>query len=95
MPDALTIKCPKCSSQIYVKNGFNYSKQRYLCKDCGCMYTSFEPRGYPQTLRQECIEWYLEGSSMRSIIRRLNINIATVINWIRKEAKKIPEVEKK
>lgn len=89
------IKCPKCSSQNYVKNGFSFGKQRYQCKNCPCNYTKFTKQGYPEELRKECIEWFLEGSSLRSISRRLKINIATVINWIRQESEKIPDLEKK
>jgi transposase-like protein len=89
------IQCPKCRSREYVKNGFFNNKQRYKCKSCNCNYTTFKPRGYPKELREECIEWFLEGSSLRSISRRLKVNIATVINWIRQEAESIPALEKK
>jgi transposase-like protein len=99
MSDKITIiqiiKCPKCESENYVKNGFSFGKQRYQCKNCPCNYTRFNSRGYPKVLRDECVEWFLEGSSLRSISRRLKINIATVINWIRQESGKIPELEKK
>lgn len=88
------VQCPKCNSKEYVKSGFSFGKQRYKCKDCNCGCTRFTTKGYSKEIRQAAIDWYLEGSSLRSISRRLGINIATVINWIRAEAGRIPNLEK-
>lgn len=38
------MKCPKCGSEHLKKNGFlDSGKQRYMCKDCGKGFSSFEP----------------------------------------------------
>ena len=95
MSENTTIKCPKCGSINYMKNGFAIGKQRYKCKDCNYNYTRFRPLGYPRELHKKCMEWYYEGTSLRSISRRLKINIATVINWIRQESDITPDLEKK
>ena len=78
------IFCIKCSCKEKIKFGFNKGLQRYKCKGCGYNFTSTASRGYPQELREKVIEWYLEESSLRSISRMFKINIATVINWVRK-----------
>jgi transposase-like protein len=90
-----TPKCPKCGCVSYMRNGYVLGKQRYRCKDCGCNYSRFTKQGYPKEIRKKCMDLFYEGSSLRSISRLLEINISTVINWIREEAKKLPEVEKK
>jgi AcrR family transcriptional regulator len=35
------MKCPRCHSQNYSKNGHRHGKQRYLCKDCGRQFPEF------------------------------------------------------
>ena len=32
--------CPKCKSKNVLKNGFQYNRQRYKCKDCKKQFQS-------------------------------------------------------
>ena len=87
-------KCPKCGRTEKVKNGFNRGKQRYLCKNCGCNYTGTK-NGYPDSVKQEAIKYYMEGIGFRRIERLMHISHVSVINWVRKAAKKIRDSETK
>lgn len=33
------MKCPKCNSSTYVKDGIVKGRQRFLCKECYFRYT--------------------------------------------------------
>ena len=84
--------CPKCGREEKVKNGFNRGKQRYLCKNCGCNYTGTK-NGYSEAVKQEAIKYYMEGMGFRRIERLLHVSHVSVINWVKKAAKKIRENE--
>ena len=84
--------CPKCGREEKVKNGFNRGKQRYLCKNCGCNYTGTK-NGYSEAVKQEAIKYYMEGMGFRRIERLLHVSHVSVINWVKKVAKKIRENE--
>ena len=87
-------RCPKCGREEKIKNGFNRGKQRYLCKNCGCNYTGTK-NGYPDSVKQEAIKYYMEGIGFRRIERLLHVSHVSVINWVRKAAKKIRDNESK
>lgn len=89
-------QCPKCNHKNIIKNGFAFGKQRYKCNNKECNYNfTVNSRGYPESKRQEAIDWYLEGNSLRSIARMLKVSLTTIMRWIRQAASKLPEVEKK
>lgn len=85
--------CRKCKSEKLVKNGLLKGRQRYKCKDCG-FNQSVEYVGYPEEFKIKVIQAYLEGLGIRALSRIFKIGIATVINWIKKFAKELPEIEK-
>ena len=88
-------RCPKCGRDEKVKNGFNRGKQRYLCKNCGCNYTGTK-NGYLDSVKQEAMKYYyMEGIGFRRIERLLHVSHVSVINWVRKAAKKIRDSETK
>ena len=87
-------RCPKCGRTEKVRNGFNRGKQGYLCKNCGCNYTGTK-NGYPDSVKQEAIKYYMEGIGFRRIERLLHVSHVSVINWVRKAAKKIRDSEQK
>ena len=85
-------ECPKCKSKRLIKNGFQGGKQRYKCKDCGFNPT-VEEVGYPAEFRAKVIKGYLDGIGIRALSRLFEIGVATVINWIKQAAEKLPEPE--
>ena len=77
--------CPKCGREERVRNGFNRGKQRYKCKNCGCNYTGGK-NGYPDHIKQQAIQYYLEGNGFRRIERLMHVSHVSVINWVKKVA---------
>lgn len=63
-----------------------------LCKLCNRRYTP-EPRetGYPEQLRQQAVEMYVDDTNFRAIGRRLKVNHQTVINWVNDQAARTPD----
>jgi len=76
------MKCSKCSSTAYVKNGFITDKQRYKCKACGCQFTKSYIGKYSQSVKIQALKLYKEGNGFRRIGRLLNISFEIVRLWI-------------
>ena len=77
-------KCPQCGSQNISKNGHRDRKQRYICKECGKQFLeTYSPKGYPEEVKQRCLDLYREGMSFRGIEKKTGISHNTVINWVK------------
>ena len=78
------MNCPKCSSEKNVKSGFAKGRQRYKCKDCGCLFSvEIKSTAKPASMKKMALHLYLEGLGFRSIGRILNVSNVSVLNWIR------------
>jgi AcrR family transcriptional regulator/transposase-like protein len=76
--------CPDCQSDRVAKNGRQQGKQRYICKGCGRQFLDrYTPRGYPQEIRQKCLNLHTQGISFREIERQTGVDCNTVINWVK------------
>lgn len=85
--------CPQCHhDERQIKSGFTPAgSQRYYCKLCGCRYTpQAQERGYDEEMRHHALSLHLEGASLRTISRILNVNHQTVANWINAYANHLP-----
>ena len=80
----MEIKCVKCGSQEFVKNGKVFGWQRYKCKQCGYQFTKIGERGKPFNLKLTCHGLYLFGLSMRQISRVVGVSVQSVSRWINK-----------
>lgn len=99
------MKCKKCSSKKFVKNGKVGGRQRYKCKECGYNFREGDDRvKHGMDVRIRALKYYFEGSGIRSIARNEGVSAPTVIEWIRDAASiirqkllqaKIPEDAKK
>lgn len=78
---SLTIRCPKCQSSAYVKDGIIKEKQRFKCKECFYHYTVLH-RGISNNVRRQAVQLYLAGLSFRSIGKLLQCSHVTVSKWI-------------
>jgi len=87
------MKCPKCHSENFVKDGIVKGKQRYLCKECKYRYT-VEFRGKPVEMKRKALHLYLEGLGFRSIARIIGVSNVTVLYWVRSFGKEIEELQK-
>lgn len=50
-----------------------------------------KPRGYPETLRRQAVQMYLDGMNFRCIARTLGVAHRSVINWVNAYAEQLPE----
>lgn len=59
---------------------------------CGCKYTP-EPKrhGYPEAVRQQAVQMYLDGMNLRRIGRHLGVHHRTVSLWVQAHAASLPE----
>ena len=88
------MKCPHCEHKDRQnKAGKTVAgSQRYRCMYCQRKYTPApKPRGYPQKLRQQAVQMYVDGVNMRRVARHLNVNHQSVANWVRQYAEKLPK----
>jgi len=87
-------QCPHCQrTERQVKVGRNPSgSQRYLCKVCRRKYTP-EPteQGYPEALRRQALQLYVDGMNFRRIARTLGVSHQTVANWVKAQADRLPD----
>jgi transposase-like protein/AcrR family transcriptional regulator len=76
--------CPACQGDRVAKNGRQQGKQRYVCRGCGRQFLDrYTPRGYPQEIRQKCIDLHAQGIGFREIERQTGVDCNTVINWVK------------
>ncbi len=90
------MKCPRCNSDHIRKNGHRGSKQNYICADCERQFVeSYERKGYPPEVKEQCLKMYVNGNGFRAIERLTGVNHNTVIHWVRHTANSLsdaPEV---
>ena len=86
------MKCPKCNSTSYRKNGNRRGKQCYQCCLCGRQFVeSPVPKSYPSEVKQICLKMYLNGMGLRGIERVTEIHQTTIMNWIIEAGMKLPD----
>ena len=75
------MNCPKCLTNLIVKNGLRDKVQSYLCKECGFQFTK-EQTGKSILHKRLAIELYLEGLSLRQIGEIIGADHSTVYHWL-------------
>lgn len=86
------IKCPKCSSENFIKSGVVKGRQRYKCNQCNYNFTVVkEGKNIDAYYVVKALQLYLEGVSYREIERLLGISHVSVMNWVKKYHVKAPE----
>jgi transposase-like protein len=86
--------CPKCHrTERQNRAGKTGSgSQRYRCMYCKIKYTP-EPKAwaYDEQTRQEALELYVDGISLRRIARHLGVHHRTVSLWVKAKAARLPK----
>jgi transposase-like protein len=87
------IECPHCQ-QVTRQNKAgkpDAGSQRYRCMHCNWKYTP-EPKaqGYPESLRTQAAEMYVDGMNLRKIARHLKVHHRTVALWVVDRAETLP-----
>ena len=88
------IKCKKCGSERYVKNGKARGHKKYLCKECGCNFIEGDRRTNEkiQARKAMCIMLYATGRmSINKIAKIFNMCWSLVYRWINEAAEKLPD----
>ncbi len=85
------IRCPKCQSSAFTKDGIIKEKQRFKCKECEHRYTVFQ-RGLSKQIRRQALQLYLAGLGFRSIGRLLKCSHVTVAQWINEHGDTIKSI---
>jgi transposase-like protein len=84
--------CKRCGAADHRKNGIVRGVQRYLCHSCGCNFTMTPPRGKPPAMKALAILLYAMGNmSFCAIARILGVSDVAILNWVRDEARGLPE----
>ncbi|MGB4497366.1 MAG: helix-turn-helix domain-containing protein [Methylococcaceae bacterium] len=83
--------CPKCHSQLCIKDGVINEKQRFKCKSCGYRHTVLH-RGLSLEIRRQALQLYLAGLGFRSIGRLLQCSHVTVSQWIREHGDSVKSI---
>jgi transposase-like protein len=87
--------CPRCQQTTHQnRSGKTLSgSQRYFCMNCHCKYTP-EPKqhGYPDDIRKQAVQMYVDGMNLRRIARHLGIHHRTVSLWVKASAASLPAV---
>src|SRR4051794_5403733 len=81
------LRCERCGSEEWVKNGLMRGKQRYRCKACGLNFTDTPPRGMPLRVKVAAVLLYLSGLSMNRTAKLLGVSTPSVTAWIERFAK--------
>ncbi len=85
------MQCPRCGSSHTRKNGKKQGKQNHVC--CGCrrqFIDIYEQKGYPDEIKRECLEMYVNGMGFRAIERVKKVHHTTVINWVKQVGNFLP-----
>lgn len=86
------MKCPTCESTQLSKNGRHCGKQRYICKHCGRQFLeSYLAKGYPEAVKRQCLELYVNGMGFRAIERVTGIHHTTVGLWVKQAGTTLPK----
>ena len=76
------LRCKRCGSEEYVKNGRMRSKQRFLCKSCGLNFTDTPARVKPLAMKAAAVLLYVSGLSMNRTAKLLGVSTPTVQAWL-------------
>jgi insertion element IS1 protein InsB len=88
------MKCPRCQSQVIVKNGsINSGKQKYACKDCGRQFVE-NPQNTNQPIPQTTVELIdkllLERLSLAAIVRVTGVSASWLQRYVNKKYEQTP-----
>ncbi len=87
------IQCPYCTdATIVIRFGYNRTgTQRYHCTQCRRVFTpDAKPEGIAAAIRQQALQLYLTGMSLRKIGKHLGVHHQSVANWIKAAARELP-----
>ncbi|MFC1936424.1 helix-turn-helix domain-containing protein [Chloroflexota bacterium] len=88
-------KCPHCkqTERQHKAGKTEAGTQRYRCMFCMRRYSPDPKRhGYPDEIRKQALQMYVDGMNFRRIGRHLDIHHSTVSLWVSAYAAKLKEI---
>jgi transposase-like protein len=84
------VLCPLCKTKKVVKFGLNRQrKQRYQCKNKGCIKNTFilayKNKGCLLEVKEKVVEMALNGIGIRDRSQVLDISLTTVLSELKKK----------
>jgi transposase len=79
--------CTKCGSES-VKSGFVKGEQKYRCKKCRRQFVPTRQHGKTQTQKLTATLLYINGLSLRTIARLLQVSAPAILKWVKQYALK-------
>ena len=78
---------------ISVKMELKEVNAHYICCNCRRQFIQdYEPsRTYSNELKEECISMYLNGMGFRAIERVKGVHHTTIISWVKRLGKSLPD----
>ena len=86
-------RCPHCQETTRQNKAgtTDAGSQRYRCMHCNRKYTPDpKPQGYPEKLRKQAAEMYVDGGNFRRVARHLKVHHRTVALWVADHAEALP-----
>ena len=88
------MKCPKCKSDHYRKDGLVKGKQRFECKQCHHLFTvELKSTAQPESTKRQALLLYLEGLGFRSIGRFLGVSHVAIYKWIKSFGQQVEKIK--
>jgi transposase-like protein len=90
------VSCKKCLSEKVVKNGIIRRKQRYICRECGHIFTEGDKRTNDGIIAKKamCTILYLLGKASFNMLAHVFDTWPSLIyRWIVEAGTKLPDTE--
>lgn len=86
------MQCPRCGSTHIRRNGTQTGKQNYICVNCRRQFIQqYDPKGYSEQIKQQCLKMYTNGMGFRAIERVLGVHHTTIIYWVKQLGQQLPD----
>jgi len=86
------MQCPRCGSTHNRRNGTQRGKQNYICVNCRRQFIQhYDPKGYSEQTKLECLKMYTNGMGFRAIERVLGVHHTTIIHWVKQLGQQLPD----
>jgi transposase len=90
------IKCKRCQSTNYTKNGTVRNKPRYKCKDCSHNFTEGDARVKEDLVKKKALAvilYSLGKASFGFLGKLFGVSRSLAYRWIKEESERISEPE--
>ncbi len=77
---------------ISVGTGLKEVSFNYICVNCQRQFIQhYDPKGYSEQIKQQCLKMYTNGMGFRAIERVLGVHHTTIIHWVKQLGQQLPD----